>query len=814
MQPSAVRSLMRDARLRTLLLDALCVLPGIWTAAAFAFRRGVPGFRHDWLWPAKSSTFVRWALDSGLSQWNPHGLGSGGQAPTINVVLMFPALMGLLHFPSTTILFALFSLVFCGSAIGFVRCVQAFDITLDPVTTRLLAIEYALSPVCFQKSVAGHLAWLIAYAALPWFVTNVRLGCAQAEGSRRHFAAAALLFAIASTQIQFLLFDTIVLLCVVAPFARQKRAWLGSALVLCVGILHNTMWLIIPLAPVYGFNPVPLHATLIWENGMSGFPLPLWTFPGYQHYDDLSLASWATVPFLLGRWALAIAATLALVLRPDRRTITFAAIAAFALAVAAGLHGPLAPLLNVAIVRYDPFLLVREFFHAMALYALAAAMLAALTLSRVQPRALRIGIAVLFLPCILPFATGGLVGLVPDVTPDRNENEADFYLPHLRALMPFQEPIGVPSEPSFGADPARFADDVVTTGNTPLYAYDFVWKGAGSNIPVLADLGISVVASRPNRESKISTSFEPHVGAHFEGFKERAARLQQTFGPRTTIPGARSLLQLETSDSQELARRVADIELPRGREVSIESSHVGNDIDREWVSGHLWMWLDPSLADLVADPVVTDSDAPLVVPAGLKTGESLYVLARGSRFTLDGSPPDAVIGTDVEDYRWWRWDARDSTAAVSLAPGGRGLSSVAHAIVAESRGWRPTQRTRVHGFATADSPPYSASVPWKITLELPALSATRTLVFARSFSTGWHLFVDGRDMGPSRRADRVFNGWTVGPSNAPARASLQFVPQRLVNGVLVTTAVIEGSLLVMTLVPFRRRRPPARAEYE
>jgi hypothetical protein len=799
---------MRSPYPRTAVLaDAVCILASLAVAAAFAFRTGVPGFRHDWLWPMHSSTFVRRLLETGFSQWNPHGIGSGGQVPSLNLPMTFLAFLGLLHVPSGAILFTFLFAIYCAAAIGLARCISAFDIALDPASARIVAIVYALNPICFQKTVAGHLWWLAAYAALPWFALNVRLGCVRAAQAGPRFAAAALLFALASTQIQFLFFDAVVLACIVAPFVRERRAWLGSAAVLAAGALHNAMWFVIPLAPIFAFDAIPSHATLEWENDMSGFALPLWLFSGYNHYDDAALSGWTVSAFAFGRVALAITATAALFARPNLRTATFGAIAVFALAIAAGLHGPLAPILDNAILRDNSFLFLREFFHVMALYAFAAAMLAALALARVPWPGVRIGVAALTLPCILPFATGGLGALVPNVSLDPAENEAGFYLPHLRALLPFQEPIGVPDDPHAGLDPARLADDVVTTDNTPPYVYEFLSKGAAGS-PLLADLGVSSVSPRAERESKISTSFEPHVGARFEGFQAREASLHAAFGATTNLPDPRSLVQLQTSDPETVASHIAGVDIPAGRNVPIESSRVGNDIDDKWVSGHLWIWVDPDTAGVAADPVITRSRAPLVLDANVKVGDSLYVLARGPEFRLDGSLPDGVAGSDPNDYRWWRWDIHVPRIEVSLVGDGE-ILSVDRAIVTRNAEWRPTP-VALETVAPPQTLPYSANVPWQIELEAPQRSSPRVLVFARSFSQGWHLFLDGSDLGPPRRVDGIFNGWTIAPGPA-ARASLEFVPQRFANAALILTAVVEGALLLLALSPIVvRLRGPVR----
>jgi arabinofuranan 3-O-arabinosyltransferase len=78
------------------------------------------------------------------------------------------------------------------------------------------------------------------------------------------------------------------------------------------------------------------------------------------------------------------------------------------------------------------------------------------------------------------------------------------------------------------------------------------------------------------------------------------------------------------------------------------------------------------------------------------------------------------------------------------------------------------------------------------------------LVLGQSQSLGWHLTVDGEDLGPPVLVNGYANGWKLPKSDGPLEVQLRWTPQRVVNGGLI--ASVFGLLLCLVLAFWPRRR--------
>ncbi len=78
------------------------------------------------------------------------------------------------------------------------------------------------------------------------------------------------------------------------------------------------------------------------------------------------------------------------------------------------------------------------------------------------------------------------------------------------------------------------------------------------------------------------------------------------------------------------------------------------------------------------------------------------------------------------------------------------------------------------------------------------------LVLGQSQTPGWTASVDGVDLGPPTLIDGYANGWRIDPTVQAMHVSLQFAPQRVVNGALLVSAL---AALVCLFLAFRGGRP-------
>ena len=787
------------------LVSELPSLAAILVAGTFAFRQGAPGLRHDWLWPNDRHVLIRWFVESGLSVWNPHGLGGAGQVATFNLVLAYFAGLAAVGLSPPVVLFFSFLSLFLGSVFGIAKLFDELGLALDRIVIRMLGLIYALSPIFFQKAVAGQLFWLFAYAGLPWFAAFVWRGCHIKRDSLRSFLCAALLFALSSTQIQFLAFDVIVLLAILFPHARSARAWVGFAIVISIGMLHNSNVLLASFGPPESFNIASFHGTRGWEVDMSAPLLDLAFLSGYAGYDRLALPPLLLPLYQLSKYALVLLAIGGLFQRPREGPLVFAAIGLVALLFASGWYGPFAAVFDFTLQHSILFTVFRELFHVMALYALVVVVLAGYACARI-PR--RFAVPVLIVPMfvLLPFVSGGLDRLVPAVTPVAWETEAGYGRPHFRAPLPLQEPITKPGLVSGGNDPARLDDDVPTTGNAPLFVQ---WLfdprlPAVEQRAVLADLGVSGAGWRDDRASSLPEGFEPGVGATFEGFRLRQRALRVRFAVPIAMSMARSTVMLERRvDRNSLQYALADRYIPPGRDVPFLSSFVGNDIRKQWVSLRLWGWFAPELTNLAfSDPVLTESGTPFSIAPEAAPGDAIYVLVAGRDCRLDGRTGTPVPQSRNGPYRWLRWNVARTIHIASLRVDG--LASVARVRISRDAHWSPPAPLPALA-ANSTAVATSQKWPWSMSGSISETIHSETLVFGRTFSPGWHLILEGKDQGSARRVDGIFNGWSITRSSTPRTFTLTFLPQVRAGIVVGVSTCIEAAILGFVLWPKFRR---------
>jgi hypothetical protein len=764
--------------------------------------------RHDWIWPALPHTFVRWFVESALSEWSPHGLGSAGQTPTFNIVLAMLALFGACGVPSNLTLFCLMMAIFAGAAAGVSYLFAVTQVRLDATSGRALAFAYAFGPVAFEKIVAGHLYWLVAYATLPWFAAFIWNGCADSPNRLRSFLAAALLYVVASTQIQFVVFDFFVALIIVIAIGRSRAAWIGLAFVVLVGMMHNANPALGPFRRHDEFVFNRFHATASWEEGMSSPVLELARFGGYFHYDQLALGGLPETVFDVARAFAAALAGAALIIRRDRRTAVFAIVGLGALFFASGWDGPFAPAMIYTLHRSDLFTLFRELYHVMALYALATTVLIALALEKLPVRVRRVAA---FAVCVttLPFLTLGLDRAVPAVTPVAGETESGYDLPFERVLLPDQEPIGADHRDFGGLDPARLSDDVVSSGD-PILAVRAIIEGSLPMMrqrALLADLGVDSASFRTNRISVVNDSFQVDTGAEFTDFERHQRSLARRFGDDVTWNDARPVLAVETPHSTSaLDAYLADADVPPGLELALRSSYEGNDIRKQWVSGRIWSFEQPDAENVAADTVLTGSAAPLSISLPPARSGFVYILAFGGPIEIGGVRTAVVPGSQRGLYHWYRRPIVFGTRQleVSAANSPTGVSGIARAIVSRDGAWRPKTSSFPMLRYTALAP--TRSSPWSLSATLPASPVSRTLVFRQTFESGWRLDVAGRSYGMPTRTHGVFDGWTVPPTPRDEAVVISYAPESNALFMVALSIAVEAAVLGSLVVTILQQR--------
>ena len=159
-------------------------------------------------------------------------------------------------------------------------------------------------------------------------------------------------------------------------------------------------------------------------------------------------------------------------------------------------------------------------------------------------------------------------------------------------------------------------------------------------------------------------------------------------------------------------------------------------------------------------------------PAPLESCGDPVQLAAGR--TLLTSAPGTVTGFDVDLF-----------ALASAAGGGPGSDTVATPPPPAPPG-----------------PDTTTSRPGRLTYDVDVTDATDPywVVLGQSHNAGWHLSVDGKDLGEPTLINGFANGWRVDPATVGATVTLhlEWTPQRLVFIGLLASAL--GVLICLALL--------------
>ncbi len=790
-------------------IDALTILLPIALASIFllpfALRGGVPGLHHDWLWPADRNGFwLRFVQN--LSTWNPFGFGGDLDAPGVNYIGALWWLLSAIGFPAQWVLAIFLVVIFSAGQWGVSAAFSAFDIRLGRFERIALAFSYAFGPVCFQKFVAGHIYVVTAYELLPLFAASVWRAFRGETHWLRSAVVAGLLLSVMETQIQFLGFGLVVaLVCAVAASRNLARAAATFFIIAFVPLVH-----VITLLMNFGGDEtaglVSLHATRQWQLDMSGRFSELLQLRGYIGYDVQALTRSLQPLYFAGRFVLVATACGGLIvalLTARLRTAAFAcaAVALFALVWANGWYGPLAAPFDYALHRTILFTIVRELYHVMALYSFSVIVLAAVAAS-VFNRAVSRTIAAICVLSTLPFLAFGADRLVPAVPPALGNTKQCAESVNLCLELPMQQPVGLTGQPqSAGTDPATLIPNSANAASPPYidFALERYIRGDDRD---LADLGISDVKLRRDVVSRLPAIFEPNVGANFTTFLMREQALRARASRYGSLQDAVPAVYIESENARSSLDAIPDATLPVGSPAVFTSSFENNDVRKSWVLGTLWAWQFPDLMGVSApEPIVSESDAPLPIRRVHGEEHWLYALLSGNNPRLDGRAP-LRKSRSSNAYYWCVWAVASKTRSFAVTVGGP-RKAIARAIFSDIPNWSNESRTAILN----DRAEVTASwrSPWHAEGTLPNGSDAheRELVLARTYSSKWRLYVNGRDMGAPSRVHAFFNGWKISSIEYGRGFQLYRIQQPIANAWNIIGTALAVVLVLWIAIPAR-----------
>ncbi len=768
----------------------------------FAMRGAPPGMRHDWLWPAQPGMFYGW-FQNGLSAWYPNGFGAAQDSPTVDLPLLFFSMISATGANSELTLAIALIIWFSLAQYGVYSCLRLMGARLGKFPMFSLGAVYAFGPVAFQKLVAGHLYYLCAYALLPFFVACVIKAIERQHSWWRYAVLAGLLLSVMSAQIQFVGFCCIVAAAFAVSSDRPGRALLQCAPIVMIGLLHNVVLIANLALPAQTQGLIAQHATYQWEIDLSTSLRKALLLSGYVGYDQRSLNQIQSIAYLASKCALVTAAAAGVVYgirhAAVRRPVVAASIVAvFALAWATGLFGPFAPIFTASLYRSPLFTLVREFYHVMALYAVALTFLAGFGLL-LLPRKFHQGAAAVLLFATLPFVCG-LERQIPTVPASLQSSSMCANVSNLCGLLPLDEPIGMSNTAgTFGRDQAALTTQAGGAENGPLFVHYAV--SATDFAPLLSDLGFDSMAWRNGVISRLPNNYEPNVGAAFRGFLSSQRLLEARFRKRKAF-AARAIATVESEGSASVLDAVLpDSRLPAGQELPFSYSFDNNDIRKSWVSSRMWYWAYPELLNTSGVPVFTRSQAALQIALPKRAG-FLYVLAKASSIECNFQEMTPLPVASPSVYRWYKLLMPGNAAQARLVLRGGQVRAVARVVLSGDGSWKPAGITPLRQSPlpvaiSYRSPSFYGAVP------STALPQDAVLVLARTYSPELHLFVNGMDRGAASRVHGFFDEWKLQRSDRGASFRISSVYQRrsdLLNGI----AGVICAILLLVAIPWRR----------
>jgi hypothetical protein len=648
---------------------------------------------------------------------------------------------------------------------GCVSMLSAFGVRSWPA--RLAAsLFYAFGPVPFTREAAGHLAYLVGYALLPFAIALGRNVLSE-RGTVR-CVVLGIVAGIAASQVQFY---AIVWMAIVAmiPFVRTTRGWaIRMAIAIGVSIavqLQSLLPLLVGAVPSIYLSQ---RALLSWELNNSSPAADAAVMLGYfTHYYETHALPGAEIVL----YVLLIAGTLGSIVVAKRLGMYPLALCALGFALVSGLYGPFAGPLSTAFERYAAFTAVRDLHYFAALTAAGMALAIGLV---VDARPAWFAAPALAAAAWIAAPSMGGQAVAGIIVPRAFVSDAllDIHVvashgPGRLLWLPAEEPLGPASSTNRGRDFATYAPSTNPTISddyqNPELAYALSqWRSGHPDWAALARMDVRYVGFRTYLRSNRRENFGTGVPMGFAGIgdAEMGASLDREPHLRLISRTPLSSVYAINGDANsefvarvrpgamrfsELASNDIAVSGPNQRGLGIAPSPVTADPRADWVNGVLGWRYVPWMPDSIYPFVWTISRQTLVV--------------RG--------PTEA------------RCLLAAATSGARLQPGGIAIAG-------------PWRRYAISGTATAVEPETSGvdAVSTVSCDPQPALAA-RLFTVSSGYDRGWRVLRDGRLL-PPELADGWMMAWPVEDAGRP-RVYLPAFAQLL--GFIAGAAIIAFSLV-------------------
>lgn len=757
------------------------------------FHLGLPAFFHDWTWPLfRDRMLATW--QSQVSAWSDSGLGAPNSVPTANPLAWLKIALAVVT-PGDVSAKCYLWLSIAAACAGIFRLAHR-TFGLDARWSTFAAASFAVSPFIFAKIASGQSSEWGAIAAFVWGLSLMI--DAYAGGDVACAAGSALLFALATNQLQFLVFAEIAVMIGWCAFGVRRTALIWA--ILTSGTVVFAIPSLVFLAqhgPVTGAEISPPYR--YWELTQSATTGDAFALLGYAlQYPEQrlrELGPFALVTVRWAMWAVGLCAAAGAFLMRDRRVAVLAAVGLVGFVWIAGLRGPASAIWLWTFDRAPSSAFLREFFHGASMLAIPYAVLSAAALSGLGRRSTPVAVGAAAI-CIgatgLATFSGGLGPVLPHVTPPAYASDLTAIVPANVArvlFLPPERPLFVAGDSVGGND----AYDWIGPHHASLFDYyppgPLAYANAALNashaddaVHVLSRVACGAIVWRPDVFSSTWTA--------------SAATLRRSLGDGTAVSGGAVLFSIDASPMVSGARAAAPLP-PSLRQISGDDSMVfldepGRDAAAYLPTGlwspnpasgwvgyrdNFWMF-ERGLATPTLGLLTTKVGAVIELPGGDGAGNVLVWAPNG--IVIDGR---RIVAADYIRIR------RSSMPMVLRALGPAAIGEVGE--------------DEAHVQARPSSASAQRVAPWLY--RGSAIVHGRGLIVLRQrFDPGWVVSAgDDRVLG-HYRADGFGNAWLV-DGDGDVAFTIAYAPQRLAFALLALSLLCAGMLSGLALGARRRQ---------
>ena len=442
----------------TAYIPVLFILITLFIFRGFLPSPGILGLRHDWMIPQFPEQLVS-LLQTLFDTWTPQDLGRQLVYPSGYLFYFFlaiPALFGL----TTSLISKLLPIAFISFS-GYSMHKLCKSLKLDNTPSLIAGIFYMLTPVVFNKLVAGHLPYLLSYCLSPLILQLFIESISKKGISLKKTFACGLLVALAGVQIQFLvMLPTILFL--YALMSKRFDLYANQLLIICAVIfLIHSFWLIpllkSPQTPIQVFSSAATDAWIKAQSTQIANSLRLTGYiTGYfdQAAQTCTLPAWDLLSYLIPLLAFSV-----LYFTRKHSAVYFTALAVVSIFIAKGISFPLGEVMSWLFQNFPPTVLFRELYHIQVITALSySVLLAILTQHLSKIRFISIFLLVIILIYSFPFLSGNFCGQLQTWQPRTDDRPLLDWLNSIsldsRVLfLPMTQPVKYPNTAYAGNDP-------------------------------------------------------------------------------------------------------------------------------------------------------------------------------------------------------------------------------------------------------------------------------------------------------------------------------------------------------------------------